>query len=117
MPGRAPFVRELYSAVMVDIATSDPPPLSRFRPEIPRRLADVVARALERDVDRRYPNMHAFIRALEEVGREELHLLVGTPPQGLVTEISQPRPGIAGESGSPSLLRAGGGRRARGAVG
>lgn len=92
--GRPPFTGEVYSALMVQIATTDPPPLSQFRLGVPRRITEIVARALERDVNRRFPDMLSFIRALEDAARDELHLTVGTPPQGLVTELSAPRPAM-----------------------
>jgi eukaryotic-like serine/threonine-protein kinase len=91
LAGRPPFVRQLYSAVMVDIATLDAPQLARFRPEVPRRIAQVVHRALERAPDDRFADVPSFVRALEEAARNELRLPLGTPPEGLITQIQAQR--------------------------
>src|SRR6185369_7721307 len=55
------------------------------------RLASVIHRALARDLDRRYPDMPSFILAVEAVGRDELKLAMGTPPEGLITQLAMPR--------------------------
>jgi tRNA A-37 threonylcarbamoyl transferase component Bud32 len=92
LAGRLPFVNELYSAMMVDIATSNAPSVTRFRPDVPRRIAQVVHRALERNVERRFQDIPSFMHALEEAARDELLLPAGTPPESLLTQIAMPRP-------------------------
>jgi serine/threonine-protein kinase len=91
LAGRLPFVNELYSAMMVDIATTDAPPVTRFRPDVPRRIAQVLHRALERNLERRFPDVPSFMHGLEEAARDELLLPAGTPPEGLITQIAMPR--------------------------
>jgi serine/threonine-protein kinase len=112
LAGRPPFVRDLYSAVMVDIATTDAPPLARFRADVPRRLAEVVHRALERDLGARFADVPAFIRALEEAARDDLHLPLATPQSGLVTQLALPRPGLDPSAATLKVARAGGRPRA-----
>jgi serine/threonine-protein kinase len=112
LAGRPPFVRDLYSAVMVDIATTDAPPLARFRTDVPRRLAEVVHRALERDLAARFPDVPTFIRALEEAARDDLHLPLATPQSGLVTQLAVPRPGLDPAAATVKVARAGGRPRA-----
>src|SRR5436190_12586645 len=91
LAGRPPFVGEHFSGLMLDIMQRDPPPLASLRSDVPRRLASVIHRALARELDRRYPDMASYILAVEAVGRDELKLAMGTPPEGLITQIAMPR--------------------------
>ena len=91
LAGRPPFVGEHFSGLMLDIMQRDPPPLVSLRTDVPRRLAGVIHRALARELDRRYADMQTFILAVEAVGRDELKLAMGTPAEGLITQIAMPR--------------------------
>jgi serine/threonine-protein kinase len=91
LAGRPPFVGEHFSGLMLDIMQRDPPPLASLREDVPRRLSGVIHRALARDLDKRFPDMPSFIMAVEAVGRDELKLAMGTPPEGLITQIAMPR--------------------------
>jgi serine/threonine-protein kinase len=91
LAGRPPFVGEHFSGLMLDIMQRDPPPLHTLRADVPRRLAGVIHRALARDLDKRYADMQSFISAVEAVGRDELKLAMGTPPEGLITQLAMPR--------------------------
>src|SRR3954447_24287132 len=91
LAGRPPFVGEHFSGLMLDIMQRDPPPLHTLRTDVPRRLAGVIHRALARDLDRRYGDMPTYIMAVEAVGRDELNLAMGTPPEGLITQLAMPR--------------------------
>src|SRR5206468_11772305 len=50
-----------------------------------------IHRALARDLDRRFSDMPTYIMAVEAVGRDELKLAMGTPPEGLITQLAMPR--------------------------
>jgi len=91
LAGRPPFVGEHFSGLMLDIMQRDPPPLQTLRADVPRRLAAVIHRALARDLEKRYADMNSYIVAVEGVGREELKLAMGTPPEGLITQLAMPR--------------------------
>jgi len=91
LAGRPPFVGEHFSGLMLDIMQRDPPPLHTLRADVPRRLAGVIHRALARDLEKRYADMNSFIIAAENVGRDELKLAMGTPPEGLITQLAMPR--------------------------
>jgi hypothetical protein len=91
LAGRPPFVGEHFSGLMLDIMQRDPPPLHTLRTDVPRRLAGVIHRALARDLDRRFADMPTYIMAVEAVGRDELKLAMGTPPEGLITQLAMPR--------------------------
>ncbi|HEX3904970.1 MAG TPA: serine/threonine-protein kinase [Polyangia bacterium] len=72
LAGRPPFVGEHFSGLMLDIMQREPPSLTSLRPEVPKQLAGVIHRALEKDVDRRFQDMPAFIEAVEAAAHEEL---------------------------------------------
>jgi serine/threonine-protein kinase len=98
LAGRTPFANQHFSGLMLEIMQNDPPPLSGFRPDVPRRLAGVIQRAMARDADRRFADVPAFIAALEGVARDDLKMLVGTPPEGVLTRAGFPRPTPASAS-------------------
>jgi serine/threonine-protein kinase len=89
--GRPPFVGEHFSGLMLDIMQREPPPLVSLRSDVPKRLASVIHHALEKDVARRFPDVPSFIQAVEAAGREDLNLPMGTPPEGLITQIGLAR--------------------------
>jgi tRNA A-37 threonylcarbamoyl transferase component Bud32 len=92
LAGRPPFVNSHFSGLMLDIMQNDAPPLASFRADVPRRLAGVIQRAMARDADRRFADVPAFIGALEAVARDDLKMLVGTPPEGVLTRAGFPHP-------------------------
>jgi serine/threonine protein kinase len=67
LAGRPPFQGQVYSALMIEIATADPPPLRSFRPDLSAELEEIVHRAMARDLDRRYPDVTTFVHALENL--------------------------------------------------
>jgi len=107
LAGRPPFVGEHFSGLMLDIMQRDPPPLSSLREDVPRRLAGVIHRALARDLTKRFADMPTFIMAVEAVGRDELKLAMGTPPEGLITQIAMPRLTPDGQLPAPPKDRRG----------
>jgi hypothetical protein len=64
LTGRAPFEGTGPSGVWARIISEDPPPVRRFRPEVPRGLERVVMRGLERNRDRRWPSLDELRAAL-----------------------------------------------------
>jgi serine/threonine-protein kinase len=104
LAGRPPYVNQHFSGLMLEIMQQDPPPLSRFRPDVPRRLAGVISRAMRRDPDQRFLDVPSFIQALEMVARDDLRMIVGTPPEGVITRAGFPRPPLTPvSSGSRKL--------------
>jgi len=67
--GRRPFQGRTIPEVLRAVETLDPPPPSRSVPEVPARLDDVVARALQKQLDRRYPTAGALADALDALIR------------------------------------------------
>ncbi len=54
LAGRSPFEAPTAGDVIVSILEREPPPLSRFAPEIPSELKRIVTKALRKEKDERY---------------------------------------------------------------
>ena len=63
LSGKKPFDGDALTTVVMGILKNEPPPLDQLIPGLPKSVADVVARALQKDRDRRY-------QTAEELGRE-----------------------------------------------
>jgi hypothetical protein len=65
LTGQAPFASGGDTmATVARIVSDDPPPPRRLKPDIPKSLEKIVLRGLERDPDRRFPDLEALRRAL-----------------------------------------------------
>jgi uncharacterized RDD family membrane protein YckC len=64
LTGRPPFQGESGTATLARIVSDPPPALRSLRPELPAALDRVVLRGLERDRERRYPDLESFRQAL-----------------------------------------------------
>ncbi|HET8932763.1 MAG TPA: protein kinase [Polyangiales bacterium] len=64
LTGTNPFDGKQPTEIFVKILTSNVAPVSSWRPDIPAGLDDVIARALDRDLDRRYKTAAELARAL-----------------------------------------------------
>src|SRR5215831_13243966 len=62
-----PFTGPSVLAVMHSIATTDPTPASRLRPELPREFDIILERALAKDRDRRCASVDDMARALTDL--------------------------------------------------
>jgi hypothetical protein len=74
LTGRAPFQSSDAAATLARIVTEPAPSLRDLRPEVPRALDDIVRRGLERDRERRWPDLEAFRQALLTLVPEPLTL-------------------------------------------
>ncbi len=70
LTGRKPFRGDYEQAVVHAILNHEPQPLSELAPQIPSRLSSIVDRMLNRDVDRRYPDMEAVVSDLTATIRD-----------------------------------------------
>jgi serine/threonine protein kinase len=68
--GRRPFEAEGMSELIHKIVYASPPPLGKFRPELPIVLDDIVARALAKQPERRYQNGHELAASLVRAARD-----------------------------------------------
>ncbi len=64
LAGRPPHVGTAYEAILIAICTKDAPDIRTFAPEVPEPVAQVIARALERDRDKRFQSAIEFYEAL-----------------------------------------------------
>ncbi len=64
LTGRRPFEADSMSALCLAIAVEKPAPLTSLRPDVPIALQDVVNRCLEKDRDKRMPDVATFAAAL-----------------------------------------------------
>ena len=71
LTGQPPFARGSEFAVLQAHLADPPPPVSELRPELPRSLDPVVATALAKSPDDRYPSAGAFTEALREALADE----------------------------------------------
>jgi tRNA A-37 threonylcarbamoyl transferase component Bud32 len=72
LAGRRPFDGQIYSALMIEIATTDPPRLTSIQPHVPVALDAIVHRAMARDMDQRFPDVKTFLEALEDLVRVDV---------------------------------------------
>jgi serine/threonine-protein kinase len=69
--GTVPFREESLAAIVAATLKGEIEPPSRRRPGLPRELDYVIARAMARDREERYPDARDFQQALEPLTREE----------------------------------------------
>ena len=67
LTGRRPFQGDNVPQIMTRVVNDEPPSPSRVDPALPRDLDVVIARALAKDPEQRYPNGHAFAEDLQDV--------------------------------------------------
>ena len=79
--GRRPFDKELSTALTAEIINEPPPPPTRFRPGLLRRLEDVILKCLEKEPDNRYQSAKELAVDLRRLATPGL----------VVTEPRQPR--------------------------
>ncbi len=72
LAGRAPFEDQSTTALITKVAAEPPPSLAVLRPELPRRLAAVVARCLAKKPADRFLSYASLLAALEPFGSARL---------------------------------------------
>jgi eukaryotic-like serine/threonine-protein kinase len=65
--GRPPFEGPTNSDVMVAILGREPPPLVRYRPEVPNELEWIIKKALRKDRDERYQTVRELLADLRHL--------------------------------------------------
>ncbi|NIR47681.1 protein kinase [candidate division KSB1 bacterium] len=66
--GRMPFGGDFELTVLYAIMNEEPQPLRQVNAELPKKLEDVVHKALEKDRDNRYQSMDSLLGDLQEIG-------------------------------------------------
>jgi len=88
LSGKAPFDGDTIPELCVAILNSEPPPLSRLRPELPIEVGVIVERALKKNRDDRFANVAEFATALAAYGppgaavsAERIRRVLGVNPE------------------------------------
>ena len=68
MAGRSPYQGSNYNALLAQIVTSDPPPVSNFRQDLEPAFVAVIERAMRRRPADRYPDAASMLQALLPFG-------------------------------------------------
>jgi serine/threonine-protein kinase len=66
LTGRVPFLAESITQLTAMVLTEPPRPIVQLRPEVPRDLARVVERCLEKEADKRFGSVAHLAAALEK---------------------------------------------------
>ena len=91
LTGRLPFDADSYPSMILAVNQERPKPLYALQPELPRSLSRIVLRAVQSNLDERYPSVERLLEALEShalgrgptaVGKKRL--LVGALLAGVV---------------------------------
>jgi tRNA A-37 threonylcarbamoyl transferase component Bud32 len=98
--GVPPHMADSVAALAIRVLTTPPTHLAELRPDLPPGLADVVMKAIARDRDNRYPNMHALMDAVRPFVPRGAGLLV---PEGQGRPLRTPR--SAGAGSTPGFVR------------
>ena len=115
LSGRPPFAERTHAATCVRVLGNDPPlSLTSRRPEVPEMLQVAIFRALERDPDRRTPDVAAFasslLRATKDLVAPSVEVSVARI-QGMVDATGSGRVNpLSGSHSLPSLSRGPGAR-------
>jgi serine/threonine-protein kinase len=84
--GRRPFQGRVTTEITDAILHAAPPPPTRLRPELSRRLEDIVLKCLEKDPDNRY-------QSAKELGVDLRRLAApSTPPEAMAVALERRRP-------------------------
>lgn len=98
LAGRAPFLGENINAIMYQTLNSVPPPPSTLNPAVPEMLDFIVAKALAKDLDDRYPDASEFamdLRACRDtMPRSRDRVGVVTPPHAARAQMADAIPAI-----------------------
>ncbi|MBZ0121552.1 MAG: serine/threonine protein kinase, partial [Sandaracinaceae bacterium] len=91
LSGELPFDADTFPALAVEIATAEVLPLRSYLPDLDPALAAVVARAMERERDRRFESIEALALALEPFGtvrfEERGRSIRGDAPKALASSV------------------------------
>jgi len=68
LTGRVPFVAESLPQLCALVLETPAPSVARLRPDVPEGLDAIVARCMERNRERRFPNVEALVAALGPFG-------------------------------------------------
>jgi urea transport system substrate-binding protein len=91
--GQGPFRGSTVLAVLTSLAVDSPRPLRELNPEVPPALAELVARLLEKDPDRRPPSageVRALLQAIEDSAPAGPDATQPVPPSAPTARLAPP---------------------------
>jgi hypothetical protein len=97
LAGRRPFDGQIYSALMIEIATTDAPRLRSVQSHVPEALELIVHRAMAREMDQRFPDVKSFLEALEDLVRVDVSHVPNKISSGHSGRVLSPNGGERGE--------------------
>jgi len=99
--GRTPYVGDSYPEIMGGLLEGKYPPPRSLRPDIPIHVEEVIAQAMQREIEKRFPSASAMRQALAD-GLADV-----TPPPAITSSasIGQPLPAV-GDTSPFSLVEA-----------
>jgi serine/threonine-protein kinase len=106
LTGRVPFLAESITQLTAMVLTEPPRPIMQLRPEVPRDLARVVERCLEKEPDKRYGSVAHLAAALEKFAPADTRQLAeriariaaGVRPSQASAQSSSARIAVAGST-------------------
>src|SRR4051795_24112 len=114
LTGQVPFSRDTDVAVIYAHLSEDPPRITKARPELPEGLDGVVAKAMDKSADRRFPSCGDLISAARAVVDAAGPLADTSPPRRESTVSGNPigsavaeMPDAAAAARRPRVLLAG----------
>jgi len=104
LTGQTPFPGEPSTELFKRVLTELPPPVTKFRPDLPPGLVRIIDVAIAKDPDHRYSDLNLMVTALED------ELLPADPLPHLITPITGVpaqafRDALAGQSVVQAILR------------
>jgi len=104
LTGQTPFPGEPSTELFKRVLSELPPPVTKFRPDLPPGLVRIIDVAISKDPDHRYSDLNLMVTALED------EVLPAAPLQHLITPITGVpaqafRDALAGQSVVQAILR------------
>jgi serine/threonine-protein kinase len=79
LAGRPPFVASTQEQILLAVCTTDAPDVRAIRPEVPSKVAKLIARAMTRERDQRFANAWEMLAALVEIAPAEAVFMPARP--------------------------------------
>jgi eukaryotic-like serine/threonine-protein kinase len=70
LAGQPPFTANYEQAILYRVINEDAEPMTKFRPDVPGRLEQIVEKALEKRPERRYQHASEIVADLDELRKE-----------------------------------------------
>lgn len=104
LTGRRPFERDAEAAVIYAHLSEPPPSVAAFRPDLPPAVDRIVATAMAKEPDRRYPTCQGLVNDLRALGATAARVPASPPdpPAGRLTRRHVTEPALRPDWEPPS---------------